>query len=85
MNPQGIGRLDILLGMEPRIQAEYTIVKNAKTFWEQRAAAYKSKLKLNIFQSTEEFLSMKVHNCRDDDNDESQIDRDVKDDNLCTG
>ena len=50
MNPHGVARSTILLGMELRIQAEYMVVNDAKTLWEKLASAYKSKLKLNIFE-----------------------------------
>jgi len=33
MNHHGVARSTILLCMEPRIQAEYTIVEDAKTLW----------------------------------------------------
>ena len=46
MNRHGVARSTILLGMEPRIQAEYTVVDDAKTLWQKLASAYKSKLKL---------------------------------------
>jgi len=42
MNCHGVARWTILLGMEPQIQAEYTVVDDAKTLWEQLASAYKS-------------------------------------------
>jgi len=42
MNRHGVARWTILLGMEPQIQAEYTVVDDAKTLWEQLALAYKS-------------------------------------------
>jgi hypothetical protein len=54
MNRHGVGRLTILLGMEPRIQAEYTVVDDAKMLWKKLASAYKSKLKLNIFEIRED-------------------------------
>jgi hypothetical protein len=50
INRHGVARLTILLGMEPRIQVEHTVVEDAKTLWETLASAYKSKLKLNIFE-----------------------------------
>jgi hypothetical protein len=39
MNPHGVARSTILLGMEPRIQAEYTVVDDAKTLWEKLPSA----------------------------------------------
>jgi hypothetical protein len=53
MNRHGVARSTILLSMEPRIQAESTVVDDAKTLWEKQASAYKSKLKLNIFEIRE--------------------------------
>jgi len=58
MNRHGVARFTILLGMEPRIQAEYTVVEDAKTLWEKLASAYKSKLKLNIFEIREDLCSI---------------------------
>jgi hypothetical protein len=39
MNSHGVARSTILMGMEPRIQAEYTVVEDAKTLWEKLASA----------------------------------------------
>jgi len=85
MNHHGDARLTILLGMEPRIQEEYTVVKDAKTIWGKLTSAYKSKLKLHIFRITEEIWSIKQQNCWDVDDYTSQIDPKVKDYNLCAG
>jgi len=85
MNRHGVARSTILLGMEPRIQAEYTVVDDAKTLWEKLASAYKSKLKLNIFEIREDFWSIKLQDCGDVDDYASRIDRKVKDYNLCAG
>jgi len=71
--------------MEPRIQVEYTDVDDAKTLWEKLASAYKSKLKLNIFEIREDLCSIKLQDCGDVDNEASGIDRKVKDYNLCIG
>jgi len=71
--------------MEPRIQAEYTVVDHAKTLWEKLASAYKSKLKLNIFEIREDLWSIKLQDCGDVDNYALRIDRKVKDFNLCAG
>jgi hypothetical protein len=68
--------------MEPRIQAEYTVVEDAKTLWEKLASSYKSKLKLNIFEIGEDLWSIKLQDCRDVDNYASPIDRIVNDYNL---
>jgi hypothetical protein len=40
--------------MEPKIQAEYSVVDDVKTLWEKLASAYKSKLKLNMFEIGED-------------------------------
>jgi hypothetical protein len=85
MNRYGVARSTILLGMEPRIQAEYTVVEDAKTLWEKLASAYKSKLKLNIFEIRDDLWSIKIQDCGDVDNYASRIDRKVKDYNLCSG
>jgi len=45
MNRHGVARSTILLGMEPRIQTEFTVVDGVKTLGEKLAPAYKSKLK----------------------------------------
>jgi len=83
MNRHCVARSTILLGMEPRIQAEYTVVDDAKTLWEKLASAYKSKRKLNIFEIREDLWSIKLQDCGDVDNYASRIDRKVKDYNLC--
>jgi len=85
MNRHGVARSTILLGMELRIQAKYTVVDNAKTLWEKLASAYKSKLKLNIFEIREDLWSIKLRDCGDVDNYASRIDRNVKDYNICAG
>jgi len=85
MNSHAVARWTILLGMEPRIQAEYTVVDNAKMLWEKIAAAYKSKQKLNIFEIREDLWSIKLQDCGDVDNYTSRIDRKVKNYNLCAG
>jgi len=85
MNRHGVARSTILLGMEPRIQAEYMVVKDAKTLWEKLTSPYKSKPKLNIFEIREDLWSIKLQDCGDVDNYASRIDRKVKDYNLCAG
>jgi hypothetical protein len=85
MNRHRVARSTILLGIEPRIQAEYTVVDDAKTLWEKLASAYKSKLKLDIFEIREDLWSIKLQDCGDVDNYASRIDRKVKDYNLCAG
>jgi len=68
MNLHGVARSTILLGMEPRIQAQYTVVKDVKTLWEKLASAYQLKLKLNIFEIREDRLCIKLQNCEGIDN-----------------
>jgi len=85
MNRHGVAKSTILLGMEPRIQAEYTVIDDAKMLWEKLPSAYKSKLKLNIFEIREDLWSIKLQDCGDVDNYASRIDRKVKDYNLCAG
>ena len=85
INCHGVATSTSLLGMEPRIQAEYMVVDDSKTLWEKLASAYKSKLKLNIFEIREDLWSIKLQDCRDVDNYASRIDRKVKDYNLCSG
>jgi len=85
MNHHGVARSTILLGMEPRIQVEYTVLEDAKTLWEKLASAYKSKPKLNIFEIGEDIWGIKLEDCGDVDNYASRIDRKVKDYNICAG
>jgi len=77
MNRHGVAGLTILLGMEPMIQAECTVVDDAKTLWEKLGSAYKSKLKLNIFEIREDLWSIKLQDCGDVDNYPSRIDQKV--------
>jgi len=85
LNRHGVARSTLLLGMKPRIQAEYMVVHDVKTLWENLASAYKSKLKLNIFEIGEHLWSIKLQDWGDDHNYASRIDRRVKDYNLCAG
>jgi len=85
MNRHGVARSTILLGMEPRRQAEYTVVDDAKTLREKLASASKSKLKLNIFEIREDHWSIMLQDCGDVDNYASQTNRKVKDYNLSAG
>jgi len=85
MNRHGVSRSTILLGMQPRIPAEYTVIDYAKTLWEKISSAYKSKLKLNIFESRQDQWGIKLQVWRDVDNDSSRIDRKVKDSMSCAG
>jgi len=63
MNCHGVAKSTILLGIELRIQGEYTIVDNAKMLWEKLPSAYKSKLKLNIFEIREDLWGLKLPHC----------------------
>ena len=83
INRNRVDRSTILFGMEPRIQADYTVVENAKTLWVKLASAYQSKLKLNIFEIKEDLWSIKLQDCGDVNNYTSRIDRKVKDYILC--
>jgi len=85
MNHHGVARWTILLGREPRIQAEYTVVDDVKTLCQKLASAYKSKLKLNIFEIREVLGSIRLQHCGDVDNYALRIDRNVKDYTLCAG
>jgi len=85
MNRHGVARSTILLGVEPTIQAEYTIVKDEQSLWAKLASAYKSKLKLNIFKNREDLWSINLEDCGDVDNYISRIDRKIKDYNLYAG
>jgi len=85
MNRHGVARSTLMLGMEVRIQAEYTVIDDAKTLMEKLPSAFKSKLKLKIFEIRDDLSSTKLHECEDVDNYASRIDRKVKHYNLCTG
>jgi hypothetical protein len=58
MNRHGVARSSIMLGMEQRIEWEYMVVIDVKTFWEKLTSAYKLKLKLNIFEIWEHLRSI---------------------------
>jgi hypothetical protein len=79
MNRHGVPRLTILLGVEPRIQAEYTVVDDAKTLWEHLASAWKSKPKLDIFEIREDLWRIKLQDCGDVNNYALRIDLYIKD------
>jgi len=85
MNRHGVARSTLLLGMEPQIQLEYTVIHNAQTLAEMLASTYKSKLHLNIFEISEDIGSIKLPDCGDVDNYASRVDRKVNDNNLGTG
>jgi hypothetical protein len=71
--------------MEPVILAEYTVVEDAKMLSEKLASAYKSNLKINIFEIREDLGSIKLQHCRDIDNNALRIDQKVHDYYLCAG
>jgi hypothetical protein len=83
MNRQCVARSIIKLGMELRIQAENKVVDDVKMLWEKLASAYKSILKLNIFDMREDLWSIKLQDCRDFNNYASWIDRKVQDCKPC--
>jgi len=70
----GTARSTILLGMEPRLQASYMEITEARTLWEKLATAYKAKLKFNVFQIREELLGIRLEDCDDVDTYALQID-----------
>jgi hypothetical protein len=70
--------------MEPRIQAEYSVVNQAEMLGEKLGSAYKSKLKLNIFEIRDDHWIIKLQDCRDFNNYVLWIDGKVKHSNLCT-
>jgi hypothetical protein len=85
MNRPGVARSTTLQDMEPRIQAEYQVVDDAKTLWEKLASVYMSKLKLNIIEIREDHWSIKLQDCGDVANYAPRINRKNKDDNLYAG
>jgi hypothetical protein len=82
MNCHGVARSTILLGMGLGIQAEYTVVDDAKMLWEKLALAYKSKLKLNILEIRDDVWSIKLSDYGDVGNYSLRINRKIKDWNL---
>jgi hypothetical protein len=82
INRHGVARSTILLGMEPKIQAEHALVDDAKTHWEKRSSAYKLKLKLNIFEIRENRCSIELQDSGDVDNYASRIAQKDMDFNL---
>jgi hypothetical protein len=84
-NRHGVARLPILLSMERRMQAEYTVVEDAMMLWVQLASTYKSKLEVNIFEIREDLWSIKLQDYGDVNNYTLPIDRKVKDYNLWAG
>jgi len=80
----GTARSTILLSMEPRLQALYMEITDARTLWEKLPMVYKAKLKFNVFQIKEELLGIRNEDCDDVDTYALQIDQKVKDYNLCS-
>jgi len=80
----GTARLTILLGMELRLQASYMEITDARTLWENMVTAYKSKLKVNVFQIREQLLGIRLQDCEDVDTYALRIDQKVNDCNLCS-
>jgi len=85
INHHGVSRLAILLSMEPRNQADYTVVDDAKTLCNKLASSYKAKLKLNIFEIRDDLWSVKLQECSNVNNYASRINRKVKYYNLWAG
>ena len=80
----GTARSTILLGIEPRLQASYMEITDARTLWEKLATAYKAKLKFNVVQIREELLGIRLKDCDDVETYALRIDQKVKDYNLCS-
>ena len=80
----GTARSTILLSVEPRLQALYLEITEARTLWEKLATVYKSKLKFNVFEIRQELVGIRLEDCYDVDTYASQIDQKVKDYNFCT-
>jgi hypothetical protein len=78
-NCDGVARLTILLGLESKLHVEYKVVDDAKTLLEKLASAYRSKLKLTIFEIRDDHWRIKLHDCGDVDNYALPIDWKVKD------
>jgi len=78
MNHQGVARSTILLGMEPTIEVEYTVVNDGKVHWTMLASDCKGKLKLIIFEIREDIWCIKLHDSGDVDNYTTQINRKLK-------
>jgi len=70
--------------VEPRLQALYLEITEARTLWEKLATVYKSKLKFNVFEIRQELVGIRLEDCYDVDTYASQIDQKVKDYNFCT-
>jgi hypothetical protein len=60
INCEAVARSTIIQWRELMIHREYKVFKNAKMLWEMLASAYKSQLKLNIFQISEDLCSIKL-------------------------
>jgi len=71
--------------MEPRIHAEYSVVDDVKPLREKLASTYKSKLKLKIIKIRQDLSKIKVQDGRDDNNNASWINLNVKNRILCSG
>jgi hypothetical protein len=49
--------------MQPRIHAEYMVIEDAKKLSEKLTSAYKSNLKLKLFNIREDLWSIKLQDC----------------------
>ena len=85
MNRHCVARSTIQLGMGLRIEAEYSVIDDAKMLWQKLASAYKSKLKFKMFDIREDDWSIKLQDCRDVNNYPSRIDLKVKHNNPSAG
>jgi hypothetical protein len=64
LTQHGTAQSLILLGtVEPRLQALFMENTDGRTLWERQATAYKIRLKLNVFQSLEELLGIRLQGC----------------------
>ena len=80
----GTARSTILFSKEPRLQASYMEITDARTLWEKLATAYKAKLKFNVFQIQDKLLGIRLEDCDDVDTYALRIEQKVKDYNLCS-
>jgi len=83
INRHGVARLTIILPIQLSIPVEYRIVNEVKTHWEWLALAYKSMLKLTIFQIREVIWLIKQQDCGYQNKYTLQINRIFKDLILC--
>jgi len=85
MQHHGVGRSIILLGMEPTLQAEYTVVDYVTIHSVKLSSAYNSKLNLNIFESSDHSWEIMPQDCGNVDNYILQMDWKRREYTLCAG